>query len=300
MRIKQPGKIVEDLWFLGCEESCVYLLQGERESMIISGGMSYLVPYLLRQFEAFGIDAARLTKILILHSHFDHVGIVPFFKRRYPQMEVYASPRVWDILSMPKAVTSINELNRAVSKRMGNEKVYASYDLDWRDDIKGRFASEGTLLDLGGLEILIYNTPGHSSCSIAAYVPKLKALFASDSGGIPYKQMILTFGISHFTMYQESLEKIKHLEVEYICADHYGYLAGDEANNFIYETINSAKEHRALLERAFLRTGDIEAAAQNLVNDFYKDNPDFFLAPEISVGIYRQMVRHVVQAMGVS
>jgi len=55
MRIQQPGKIHERLWLLGSEESCVYLLEGNNESMIINGGMSYLVPELLHQFEIFGM-----------------------------------------------------------------------------------------------------------------------------------------------------------------------------------------------------------------------------------------------------
>jgi len=80
MRIRQPGKIRDNLWLLGKEESCVYLLEGNAQSMIISGGMSYIVPDLLQQFEIFGINEARIKKLLILHAHFDHVGIVLFLK----------------------------------------------------------------------------------------------------------------------------------------------------------------------------------------------------------------------------
>ncbi|UCH07302.1 MAG: hypothetical protein JSV55_14720, partial [Deltaproteobacteria bacterium] len=66
MRIREPGKIRDNLWYLGSEESAVYLLEGHDESMLISGGMNYLVPALLRQFSDFAIDTERITKILIL------------------------------------------------------------------------------------------------------------------------------------------------------------------------------------------------------------------------------------------
>jgi len=78
MRIRKPGRVNERIWFLGREESGVYLLDGNNGSMIVSGGISYIVADLLQQFKEFGIDENRIQKLLILHSHFDHVGIVPF------------------------------------------------------------------------------------------------------------------------------------------------------------------------------------------------------------------------------
>src|SRR3990170_7144146 len=112
MRIRKPGKVRDRLWFLGRQESGVYLLEGQDGSMMISGGMSYIVADVLGQFMEFGLDEEKVTKLVILHAHFDHVGIVPFFKRRHPEMEVYASERGWEILQMPKALVTINEFSR--------------------------------------------------------------------------------------------------------------------------------------------------------------------------------------------
>ena len=147
MRIRQPGKIRENLWFLGSEESCIYLLEGRDASMIINAGMSYLVSDMLRQFEVFGIDETRIKKLLILHAHFDHVGIVPFFKNRHPELEIYASARAWEILHKPKAIDTINEFSLDVAKRMGKEGVYAAYDLEWRNNLEGTIVSEGDSIE---------------------------------------------------------------------------------------------------------------------------------------------------------
>ncbi|HUL38629.1 MAG TPA: MBL fold metallo-hydrolase, partial [Thermodesulfobacteriota bacterium] len=209
MRIRKPGKVHDRIWFLGREESGVYLLDGTNGSMIVSGGMSYIVPDLLRQFKEFGIDENRINKLLILHSHFDHVGIVPFFKRRHPEIEVYASERGWEILQMDKAIPTINEFSRNVAHRMKKEDIYSTYDLEWRKDVSGKTLREGDRVDLGGVEVLILETPGHSSCCIAAYVPELKALFPTDGGGIPFNETIVTSGNSNYTKYQQSLEKLK-------------------------------------------------------------------------------------------
>ena len=297
MRIREPGKIRDGLWLLGCEESCIYLLEGRDDFMLFSGGMSYIVPDVLEQLEAFGIEEEGITKLLILHSHFDHVGVVPFLKRRHPGLEIYASKRAWEILAMPKAIKIINDSGRSIAERMGKADAYGKYDLDWRDGIEGLPLSEGDRIDLGDLEVFIYETPGHSSCSISAYVPQIRTLFGSDGMGVPYKEGIFTSANSNFTKYQQSLEKLKDLDVAYACADHYGYIAGREARDYIPQSIQAAREHRTLIEQIYLRTRDVEAAARELVSLFFQENPDYIISPEILEMVYVQKIRHVADAM---
>jgi len=297
MRIRKPGKVRDRLWFLGREESGVYLLEGREESIILSGGTSYILPDILEQFKEFRIDEGKIKKLLILHSHFDHVGIVPFFKRRDPRIEIYASERAWEILGMEKAISTINEFSRVIAKKMGKEGILSAYDLDWRDDVRGKTVREGDQIDLGDLTVTVFEIPGHSSCCIAAYLPTWKALFPSDGGGIPFNQTIITSGNSNFTKYQESLEKLKPLEVETYCADHYGYVIGEEARSFISETIKKAKAFRSLLEKAYLQTKDIDKAAQKVVDSFYRENPSYFLSSEIYFDVHRQMIRHIASVI---
>jgi len=272
-------------------------LEGSKEAMIISGGMSYIVPSILKQMEEFGIDRNRIKKLLILHSHFDHVGIVPFFKRSQPDLEIYASARAWEILAMPKAIETINAFSRDVAERMGMTGALESYDLDWSDDVKGLTVREGDRIDLDGTEVLVIETPGHSSCAISAYAPALNALFPSDSGGIPFGEIIISSGNSNYAKYQESLEKLKTFEVKHYCADHYGYVTGEEAARFISRSIECAEEHRELMEKTYLKTRDIDRAVDELMPAFYRDNPDYFLSPEIFRGVYRQMIKHIAQAL---
>ncbi len=297
MRSWKPGKILDNLWYLGHEESGIYLLDSADEAILISGGISYIVPEVLRQFEEFDINGEKISKLLILHSHFDHVGIVPFFKRRHPAMEILASARAWKILGMQDAIDTINAFSRTVAEKMGMAVACCGYDLDWRNDVSGIAVCEGDRIAVDEVDLRILETPGHSSCSISAYAPKLKVLFPSDGGGIPYKGNIIPSGNSNFTAFQHSLEKLKGLEADYVCADHYGYVTGHEARNFISRAIEAAREHRAEMEEAYRRAGDIDAAAQEMTDSFYAENPDYFISREILEGVYRQMVRHIAREL---
>ena len=180
---------------------------------------------------------------------------------------------------------------------MNMEEACSGYDLKWRDDVNGIIAKDGDIIRLGDLDVHIFETPGHSSCSITAYVPQIKALFPSDGGGIPYQDDILPAGNSNYTAYQKSLDRLKELETEYLCADHYGYITGNEAKNYIHNSIESANEFRTEIEDVYGRLNDVGMTAKEITNTFYRRYPDYFLSPEILAGVNHQMVRHVAGEM---
>lgn len=297
MRIRKARKITDNLWCLGREESVVYLLEGQDSSIIINGGLSCILPDVLQQMKDFGINVNKIKKLLVLHSHFDHAGIVPYFKRTYPEIDVCASEAAWKIFAMPKAIEIMNEFSQLVADRMGAGEGLKSYDHLWRDDITGMTVSEGDRIDLGGVELSIMETPGHSYCSITAYEPTMKALFASDAVGIPYKDTAFPSGNTNYTQFQETLERLKPLQVDYICADHYGYITGEEAHTYVDVSIEEAKKMRKEMEDVYRKTGDIDAAAAAITKAFYEKSPDYFISSDILEGVFKQMVKHLIKSM---
>ena len=266
-------------------------------ALMISGGTSYIAADVTHQIKQFGLQEDALKGILILHAHFDHVGVVPHFKRRHPDLTVYASKRAWELLVSRKVVETINQFSRSVAERMGMTDVLNTWELDWPVGLSGQEVGEGALISLGGQDIRVLETPGHSSCSISAYAPGIKALFPSDGGGIPYGQTILSAGNSNYTRYQQSLERLQDLDVDYLCADHYGYLWGDEARTFIRRSIEAAALERARMEEAYTRNRDVESAAREITSSFLAEHPEYFLPADIYMGIVRQMVRHLSACM---
>jgi glyoxylase-like metal-dependent hydrolase (beta-lactamase superfamily II) len=292
MRVRKAGKITDHLWYLGREESGVYCLEGGNGAMLINGGLTFILPDVLEQIQSFGIDAGEIKKFLILHSHFDHTGIVPYIKRTWPAIEILASAPAWKILAMPKAIEIMNAYGRMSAQMAGAGDALKAYDLDWRDDITGTAVSEGDLIDLGGISVQIFETPGHTNCSITAYEPTMKALFPSDGGGIPFADVCFPSMNTNTIQYLESLEKMKPLPVRYYCADHYGYITGDEAVGFIDLSLTEGRRWKAELENCYRKHGgDLDAAARAITDDFYRLNPGYFIAPDILEGVFKQMLK---------
>lgn len=293
MRIRTPGKINDYLWFLGTKESCIYLLENKGDFILINAGLSFLVPEILKQFKDFGIDESKITKMLILHSHFDHVGIAPFFKRRNPGIELLASSRTWGVLGKPKVIQSINAANHEVIEKRGLVDICSDYDLDWTTEISGRSVGENDRIDLGGMELFIFETPGHSPCSISAYVPDLQILFPSEAGGLPCGGKIITYGTSNYTDFENSLQKLKELKAEYICSDHYGCVTGEEAHSFIYNSIREAAKRRRLMQAVYNQRGSVDQAARELAEHYKDENFINLVSEDVFTESHRQMIMHV-------
>jgi glyoxylase-like metal-dependent hydrolase (beta-lactamase superfamily II) len=294
MRFRKAGKVADNLWYLGREEAGAYYLEGRNGAIMINGAMSYILPDVLAQMNQFGLDPGKITKFLILHSHFDHVGIVPYFKRTYPAIEVIASAPAWKIFAMPKAIEIMNSFSRMSAKQVGAEEVLKAYDIEWRDDMTGVPVGEGGRIDLGGVTLTLMDTPGHSNCSITAYEPNIKAMFASDAAGIPYKDTIFPSMNTNVMQYLESLEKLKPLAVSYLCADHYGYITGEEAGKFIDLSLEAGHKWKADLENYYQKyQGDIDAAGKAVTEFFYREMPDYFIAPDILEGVFKQMLKFI-------
>ena len=297
MRLRKAGLIREGLWLLGTEESCLYLLEGKTTSALISAGLSYILPDLCRQIDSSGIAGNKIEHLIILHTHFDHVGVVPFLKRKWPHLKIYASSRGWEVLANPKAISIINEFTLKVCRRVrGNADMLSTLDWQWRDDVHGDVLKQNSCIDLGGRQIAIHETPGHSSCSISAYVPQLKTLFPSDAVAIPYKDEYVIAAGSSFDAYQKSMDRLALLDIEMLCADHYGYVTGAEAKHYIAQSKIALSRMIDRLHLALKKEGSAEHAAAQLVNLHFESRPDYFVHPDILLGTYANMLKQFVRA----
>lgn len=296
MRILNPQTINEHIEYLGSSGMSVYLVKG-REYMLIEGGMSYIVPDMLKQLEARKIDQSRITRYLILHSHFDHCGAVPFFKRHLSAMKVVASYRAKEIYQKEKAIKFIREVNGIMIERLGLQKEAQEYNLDFDTLSVDEPVREGDIIDLGNeVQVKIIETPGHSSCSVAAYLLPDKAIFPSDAGGIPNeKNEIFPAGNEDYILYQQTLKKLAQYPVEIMCAARCGAFTDDEARNYFERSQEAAEQFRLKIVDQVQRSGDMEKGAQELGEALYQEFAMTDIPHDVYLGLIRSMVKRVWQ-----
>lgn len=296
MRFLEPQRVHPQIEYLGRQEMCVYLLQG-KEYMIIEGGMSYIVPSMLKQFRERDIDRSKITRLLLLHSHFDHCGIVPFFKRMLPQLKVLGSRRSQELYRKEKVVQFIRDRNRETLQLLKMEKEAAELNLDVDQIAVDEVVGEGDVIDLGdGVRVKIIEMPGHSSCSIAAYVEPLRALFPSDAGGIPGEdEEIFPSGNEDYLLYQKSLEKLQPLDLEILGAARNGVFVGKEAGEFIPRSIEAAERMRLEILQQFQGLENMEEKIIQLAKDRYERLKTKDIPWEVYIGLMRGVVKNILQ-----
>ena len=296
MRYRTPQTIHPRIEYLGRQEMNVYLLKG-KEYMIVEGGMSYIVPDMLRQFQERGIDMNRITRLLLLHSHFDHCGIGPFFKHRLPSLRIIGSRRSQELYRKEKVIQFIRDRNREMIRFFKMEKEAAELNLDFDRMAVDEAVGEGDAIDLGeGVEVRIIEMPGHSSCSIAAYVPSLKALFPSDAGGIPGEgEEIFPSGNEDFILYQKSLEKLGPLHVEVVCLALNGAFLGQDARDYISRSAEEAEKMRLEIIRQFQGAAAPEEKLARLARERYDRIKTRDIPWDVYLGLMRGVVRKILQ-----
>jgi 2-aminobenzoylacetyl-CoA thioesterase len=301
MRYLTPQTIHPRIEYLGRQEMIVYLLKG-KEYMIIEGGMSYIVPDLLRQFRERNIDISRITRLLVLHSHFDHCGIAPFFKRKIPGLRIMGSRRSQELYGKEKVINFIRDRNREMIQGLKMEKEADELGLDFDRMAVDAAVGEGDSIDLGeGVQVRIIEMPGHSSCSIAAYVPSLKALFPSDAGGIPGEGgEIFASGNEDFILYQKSLEKLRPLDVEIVCLARNGAFTGSDARAYITRTIQATEEMRLETLRQFQGVEDFEERLTRLARERYETIKTRDIPWDIYLALMRGVVRNILGNAAIS
>lgn len=273
MIIDQPGKVTETITLLGKQEYCVYLVDGGDTCAILGGGLAAIIPDIEEQLETMGVDPKRIKSLVILHSHFDHCGIVPYFKNKWPWMEIVASERAQTLLSNSKALANIEKFNSRHLKETLPHIDPRGLCLDGFTIEVERVVSDGDILSCGNVNLQVLETPGHSTCSISLYMPEEKAMFVSDAAGISLGETVFTAANSNFDQYMQSLEKIFAFAPEIILSEHQGGRAGKDCRKFMPVCRQAAQDMRDFLEESFARTGDIEKSTDEIAKHFMASVP---------------------------
>ena len=296
--IKEAGKITDGLYFLGTYQNCLYLLKGQ-DAIIIGGGMSWIAPRLQEQFAGIGLAPEKIKYLVILHSHFDHCGAVPYLKRKFPHIQILASAYAAKVLAKDKVVDSISLANKHMIDSLGLQREYDQLNLQFNGIKVDHVITEKDVIDLGdGIDIHFMEVPGHSQCSIAVYVPKLKALFPSDAAPLPVggvAQLTSPSPQYKFSLYKESLTKLASCETDICAFEHYGVVTGNQSKMVLQNGLRETDNFEEFVVKLYRQLGDLDKTAEAVAVATSERNKFDFISSDIWSNVSRAEVRSVLR-----
>ena len=298
MLIEEPGKITDRIEFLGTQENCLYLIKG-REAMIIGGGVTATAPSLEKQISAMDFDFKKIKYLVIPHSHFDHCGAAPYLKRKFPHVQIVASAYSKEVLSKDKVVSYIADTNKEVIDVLGLQDEYERLNLQFDGVHVDRVVAENDIIDLGdGIEAHFIETPGHTKCSLSVYIPKLKAIFPSDSAPGPTgvgSELSFPSPQYDFSLYVESLQKLAAYEVEICAFEHHGVFFGDQAKNILRQALKQTEDYKNYVTEQYQQLGDLDKVAQKLAVETMEKTKLEFLSLDVQIMVNKASISKVLR-----
>lgn len=246
----------------------LYIVTGEKNCLIDSG-TAVQAPAVHERIDRVLAAAnpagnRKIDTLLLTHSHWDHTGAAYYLQQEYG-FDVMASQRTVDLLQKRKVIDMINRMNRGY-----RELVKAGSDIrfDYLRDLQA--VKEGDTIPIdSGSYFEVFESPGHTKCSVVFLMQPGRILFTGDALGlIDDKGRIRPLFFSNYSQYEDSLKKLARLDAEVLAFPHNKFITGKER----------IKKH---LDDALAQTQEV----RDLILTFLKAEQDY---AEIAAAIYEQ------------
>jgi 2-aminobenzoylacetyl-CoA thioesterase len=183
MKQLAQGIINEHIQVAGNNYYPGYVIKGGEKNLMIEAGMNLMGPLYVRDVGRILGSPDLLDFLFVTHSHYDHLGAVPYIKRMIPSLAAGAHSRVGVLMhkaSVLAMMNSLSEVQRAFFKDITGDEDVTITSLETEYIIK-----QGDEIDLGGLTCRVYEVPGHTRDSLAFFIPEIGALFPGEAAGLP-------------------------------------------------------------------------------------------------------------------
>jgi glyoxylase-like metal-dependent hydrolase (beta-lactamase superfamily II) len=273
MKQLATGRINDHIHVAGNPYYPGYVMQGSEKSLMVEAGMNLMGPLYMKDVNAILGDSQKLDFLFVTHSHYDHLGAVPYLKRMIPGLVLGAHERVSALMRKDSVIAMMNRLSDA--QRGFFKDITTDEDVTITPMETEHVLKEGDEIGLGGLTCRVYEVPGHTKDSLAFYFPEIRAIFTGEaSGHLEGKEgnSIQACFLSSYDDYLTSLEKIISLHPQYLCLGHGWVFTDDDADDFLRSSHAATPAFRTLIESYLDQANsDIEQATRTMARKEYDE-----------------------------
>ncbi len=222
----------------------------------------------------------NIEYIVVLHSHFDHSCGIPILTQLFPNAKIVGSALSKKILSKEKIVADLfssdevaaeNYLQQGIIK----SKPVAAAPATMPVDI---VVGEGDTLDLGGgISLKFLDAPGHSICSIAAYVEKDQVMLVSDATGYRLSDgsiaPVYFAGYSHYT---GTIRKLMSYPTAITGPAHGNLVKDGDVGAYYQQSLDESQQSFDYIKDKLAQGVEEKALARELFARYVKDGLTFY------------------------
>lgn len=220
------------------------LIKGTEKTALHDCGMACFNRELINNLEK-ALGGRTLDYVILSHSHYDHMGALPYIIKKWPGVTVCGAKKVSQVFMSKGATDLILSMGKTASEYYGLDPDEITVD-GIRVD---RILENGDVIDLGDEKIMAIETKGHTNCSMSYFIQPEGILLASESTGILENENKLHTSI--LKSFDESLESacfLKLLPYKYVLIPHYGILPQELNGRYFDMYIEEVERERSLIE----------------------------------------------------
>jgi glyoxylase-like metal-dependent hydrolase (beta-lactamase superfamily II) len=264
VKIKNYSNITSNIFVIHDPMFPIYLIIGPKNIMIDCSVLAKVTEVEESLTKILGNDS--IDTVLLTHSHYDHTGLCAYLQAKY-YFNILASQRTKEILQNPKAIEFIDKLNQEF-KRLHNQ------DNPMRVSMPANISAvrDGETVPVSQNQWLqVYETPGHTRCSISFLLKPENILFPGDAAGVIEKNgKIKPLFLSSYTQYEQSLQKLMTLKADVLALPHNNTIkGGNKIQEFLAESLSETQKLKAEILTALQNTQDFNLLAEEILHRDY-------------------------------
>jgi glyoxylase-like metal-dependent hydrolase (beta-lactamase superfamily II) len=208
----------------------------------------------------------KIGLALLTHSHYDHTGACSVLQEKFG-FEIIASKRTKEILENDKAIEFIDDLNQKFKKILSDRS-----DSVFTKPAHIRAMGENDAMKISDSQsIEVYETPGHTRCSISFLLKPENILFPGDAAGvIEQTGKIKPLFLSSYGLYEKSLKKLLTLDAELLALPHNTAIKGkNKVQEFLQNSLLETIKLKEKILLALQDTTDFALIAENILSQEY-------------------------------
>ncbi len=221
------------------------LILGKEKTVLHDCGMACFHEDLIKNIER-ELGGRTLDYVILSHTHYDHMGALPYIIERYPDVKVCGGTKAAQVFARQGAVDMIVSMGKSAAELYGKnpDEIHAD---GLRVDI---VLEDCDVLKIGEDEsIMALETKGHTDCSMTYCLQPYGILLLCESTGVIDSDGSLhASALKGFDDCLESARLLKILPYKHLIVSHYGMCPKDKEDIYFDWFIEEANKEKTLIE----------------------------------------------------